>query len=78
MFPKKHSFPYSYVVVGVPVGCEGAAGGMASACRERDVWPFFLVLIGVIYTGNHDAYGCERLWNVEIASSVCEANSMPT
>ncbi|KAI2463479.1 hypothetical protein F4781DRAFT_123942 [Annulohypoxylon bovei var. microspora] len=29
-FPKKHSFDYSYLLVGVPVGWSGAAGGMIS------------------------------------------------
>ncbi|KAL2687251.1 hypothetical protein Neosp_004804 [[Neocosmospora] mangrovei] len=31
MFPKKHSFSYSYLVVGVPVGYSGNANGMISA-----------------------------------------------
>ncbi|KAK3325238.1 hypothetical protein B0H66DRAFT_115436 [Apodospora peruviana] len=30
MFPEKHSFSYSYLTVGVPVGWEGSAGGMLS------------------------------------------------
>ncbi|KAK3370277.1 hypothetical protein B0H63DRAFT_528009 [Podospora didyma] len=30
MFPRKHSFSYSYIVVGVPVGWEGNAGGLVS------------------------------------------------
>ncbi|KAK3685903.1 hypothetical protein B0T22DRAFT_429924 [Podospora appendiculata] len=30
MFPEKHSFSYSYLVVGVPVGWQGTAGGMIS------------------------------------------------
>jgi len=29
-FPKKHSFSYSYLVVGIPVDWEGTAGGMVS------------------------------------------------
>ncbi|KAI0881685.1 uncharacterized protein GGS22DRAFT_181472 [Annulohypoxylon maeteangense] len=29
-FPKKHSFVYSYLLVGIPVGWSGAAGGMIS------------------------------------------------
>ncbi|OTA70672.1 hypothetical protein K449DRAFT_321436 [Hypoxylon sp. EC38] len=29
-FPKKHSFVYSYLLVGIPVGWTGAAGGMIS------------------------------------------------
>ncbi|KAL8393045.1 hypothetical protein RB595_003012 [Gaeumannomyces hyphopodioides] len=31
MFPKKHSFSYSYLVVGIPVGWSGACGGLISA-----------------------------------------------
>ncbi|KAJ4327319.1 hypothetical protein N0V84_002217 [Fusarium piperis] len=31
LFPKKHSFSYSYLVVGVPVGYSGSANGMISA-----------------------------------------------
>ena len=30
MFPEKNSFSYSYLVVGIPVGWEGNAGGMVS------------------------------------------------
>ncbi|KAK4109400.1 hypothetical protein N656DRAFT_715972 [Canariomyces notabilis] len=30
LFPKKHSFSYSYLTVGVPVGFEGNAGGLVS------------------------------------------------
>ncbi|KAI4866740.1 hypothetical protein F4820DRAFT_457416 [Hypoxylon rubiginosum] len=29
-FPKKHSFSYSYLLVGIPIGWTGAAGGMIS------------------------------------------------
>jgi hypothetical protein len=43
LFPKKHSFSYSYLVVGIPVGWEGVAGGLVSACskgqkNERLAW----------------------------------------
>ncbi|KAI1085233.1 hypothetical protein F5B20DRAFT_521464 [Whalleya microplaca] len=31
LFPKKHSFDYSYLLVGVPVGWTGVAGGMVSS-----------------------------------------------
>ena len=31
MFPKRHSFSYSYLVVGIPVGWQGIAGGMVSS-----------------------------------------------
>ena len=30
LFPKKHSFSYSYLVAGIPVGWEGSAGTMVS------------------------------------------------
>ncbi|KAI0108248.1 hypothetical protein F4814DRAFT_441778 [Daldinia grandis] len=30
LFPKKHTFSYSYLLVGIPVGWTGAAGGMIS------------------------------------------------
>lgn len=35
MFPKKHGFLYSYLLVGIPVGWEGNSGGMISA-EEKD------------------------------------------
>lgn len=39
MFPKKHSFSYSYLVVGVPVGWKGTAGGMVSTgVRSESGW----------------------------------------
>lgn len=31
LFPKRHSFVYSYLVIGIPVGWEGACGGMISS-----------------------------------------------
>ncbi|KAL8327968.1 hypothetical protein RB597_004009 [Gaeumannomyces tritici] len=31
IFPKRHSFSYSYLVVGIPVGWAGASGGLISA-----------------------------------------------
>lgn len=31
LFPKKHSFSYSYLLVGIPVGWQGSVGGMLSA-----------------------------------------------
>lgn len=34
-FPKKHSFAYSYLLVGIPVGWEGVAGGMVSAGSSK-------------------------------------------
>ncbi len=43
MFPKSHSFAYSYLVVGVPVGWEGNANGMVSAGAksETGLWSWF-------------------------------------
>ncbi|KAM0333132.1 hypothetical protein ACHAQA_001791 [Verticillium albo-atrum] len=35
-FPEKHGFSYSYLVVGVPVGWSGSAGGMVSSGSESD------------------------------------------
>lgn len=31
MFPKKHGFSYSYLLVGIPVGWKGSVGGMISS-----------------------------------------------
>lgn len=36
MFPQKHSFSYSYLVVGVPVGWEGNTGGMLSVGAKSE------------------------------------------
>lgn len=33
-FPKRHSFVYSYLVVGVPVGWQGSSGGMVSVASS--------------------------------------------
>ncbi|KAG5978310.1 hypothetical protein E4U55_006250 [Claviceps digitariae] len=35
LFPQKHSFSYSYVVVGIPVGVSGNFNGMISVSNER-------------------------------------------
>lgn len=35
LFPKKHSFSYSYLLVGVPVGWEGTAGSMISTGQPQ-------------------------------------------
>ncbi|KAF7545704.1 hypothetical protein G7Z17_g8968 [Cylindrodendrum hubeiense] len=44
-FPKKHSFSYSYLVVGVPVGFSGSANGIISAnvSGKSSSWVSFLV-----------------------------------
>ena len=36
MFPKKHSFAYSYLVVGIPVGWEGYAGGVITVGAKSE------------------------------------------
>lgn len=40
MFPAKHSFAYSYLLVGIPVGWEGIAGGMVSAGSSK-TWGWY-------------------------------------
>ena len=39
MFPQKHSFSYSYLLVGIPIGFKGSAGSLLSAesgvCRDE-------------------------------------------
>lgn len=37
-FPKKHSFDYSYLVIGVPVGWEGISGGLVSSGSAKTSW----------------------------------------
>ncbi|TVY55230.1 hypothetical protein LSUE1_G010076 [Lachnellula suecica] len=36
MFPTKHTFSYSYLMVGIPVGWKGSTGGMLSADVENE------------------------------------------
>jgi hypothetical protein len=38
LFPKKHSFVYSYLVVGIPIGWEGVSGGMVSVSSSEQSW----------------------------------------
>lgn len=38
-FPRNHSFSYSYLMVGVPVGFEGSAGGMVSVAAQGKPTP---------------------------------------
>lgn len=38
LFPNKHSFVYSYLVVGIPVGWEGVSGGMVSVSSSEQPW----------------------------------------
>ncbi|KUJ16097.1 uncharacterized protein LY89DRAFT_648248 [Mollisia scopiformis] len=41
MFPKKHGFSYSYLLVGIPVGWKGNSRGMISA-EEEDSRPWYI------------------------------------
>lgn len=41
LFPKKHSFVYSYLVVGIPVGWEGISGGLVSSYSGKQSWLSF-------------------------------------
>lgn len=36
LFPQKHSFSYSYLVVGIPVGVSGNFNGMISVSNQQD------------------------------------------
>jgi DUF1365 family protein len=38
MFPKKHSFSYSYLFVGVPIGIKGSVGGVLSVDSAKPAW----------------------------------------
>lgn len=42
LFPKIHSFTYSYLMVGIPIGWEGTAGGLLSADMEKSQSPWYL------------------------------------
>ncbi|KAK4033742.1 hypothetical protein C8A01DRAFT_49720 [Parachaetomium inaequale] len=53
IFPKRHSFSYSYLLVGIPVGFKGTAGGMVSVGAKgkpgRSSW-LSLALFGSWFT----------------------------
>lgn len=38
MFPVKHSFSYSYLLTGVPIGFKGSVGGLISVDEEKKNW----------------------------------------
>jgi hypothetical protein len=42
LFPKKHSFSYSYLYMGVPVGWRGSSGGLLSADEPKDEKPWYM------------------------------------
>jgi hypothetical protein len=59
--PKTHSFSYSYLWVGVPVGWKGSVGGLLSSDDSRHVSPWYLRLLslkssGAWHTVNGDDY----------------------
>jgi hypothetical protein len=61
LFPEKHSFSYSYLLVGITVGWKGSIGGMLSADNEPDSTPWYLRLFSLKpgnawYTVNGDDY----------------------
>ena len=41
LIPKKHSFSYSYLLVGIPVGWKGSIGGMISSDVEPTSTPWY-------------------------------------
>ena len=61
MFPKKHGFSYSYLLVGIPVGWKGSVGGMLSADTPKNQTPWYMRLLslrpgGAWFTVNGDNY----------------------
>jgi hypothetical protein len=61
MFPKTHSFSYSYLWVGIPVGWKGSIGGMLSCDNLREPSPWYMRLFsltagGAWLTVNGDDY----------------------
>jgi hypothetical protein len=61
MFPKKHGFSYSYLLVGIPVGWWGSVGGMLSADTEKGQTSWYMKLLslrpgGAWFTVNGDDY----------------------
>jgi hypothetical protein len=44
VFPKVHSFSYSYLWVGIPVGWKGSVGGMLSSDASKPYYPWYLRL----------------------------------
>lgn len=52
LFPKKHSFRYSYLMVGIPIGWKGTAGGLLSADMEKSQSPWYLRLFSLRPSGS--------------------------
>lgn len=47
LFPTKHSFAYSYLLTGIPIGWKGSVGGMISVDEERRTDPWYLRLLSL-------------------------------
>lgn len=45
LFPKIHSFSYSYLWVGIPVGWRGSVGGMLSSDASKQSYPWYMRLL---------------------------------
>jgi hypothetical protein len=61
LFLKTHSFSYSYLWVGVPVGWKGSVGGMVSSDVAKETSPWYVRLLslrsgGAWFTVNGDDY----------------------
>jgi len=83
--PKKHSFNYSYLLVGVPVGWKGSVGGMLSADDEREnsswLWAkpgkAWHVVNGDDYLGRgHSADGLRGKLRDYLKSQVCSCKCL--
>lgn len=60
-FPEKHSFKYSYLLVGIPIGWKGSIGGILSVDTGKEISPWYRRLLsmktgGAWYTVNGDDY----------------------
>jgi hypothetical protein len=84
LFPKRHAFAYSYLLVGIPVAWRGSVGGMISSDTEKKAtsWMsrlFSLKPQGAWYTVNGDDYlerghvegGLEEKLHRYLKSQVC-------
>ncbi|CAG8982177.1 hypothetical protein HYALB_00003612 [Hymenoscyphus albidus] len=47
LYPKKNSFEYSYLMVGIPIGWKGTAGGLLSADVEKSQSSWYLRLFSL-------------------------------
>jgi hypothetical protein len=61
LFPKTHSFSYSYLWVGIPIGWKSSVGGMISSDDSSHMSPWYMGLLslkptGAWYTVNGDDY----------------------